>query len=389
MTYKSPINIYVAWHPEFKDGQGIAELLYGWFTRNIHTPLNRGIGISLFFRSQPQSGKQVPRKINTSDADHVAIVLLVEDEMFNDDNWDSYIEDELLSRVSDTVRLFPVALSKNAYSVANNSIGKIQFINGIDFKSNRVSFENELQRRLLHDFCRLMFNKQPYHSAEDQIDDQRVSLFISHAKMDNELEAMEFRDYVRSNTKLSTFFDANDIVDGYEFDTQILNKIEKGNAVLVVFHSDNYSDREWCRIEVLTAKRYKTPIVNVYNIQKGEKRSFPYMGNVPTIRLEKGNYNEIITLALHQMLSNMFHSKSLERLEKMYVPAEYKTDILTSPPELFNYLDIRNRFEKEKGKAKGCIVLYPDPPIGIEEIKILNEMDNTIEFVTPIQLAML
>jgi hypothetical protein len=31
-------------------------------------------------------------------------------------------------------------------------------------------------------------------------------------------------------------------------------------------------------------------------------------------------------------------------------------------------------------------VLYPEPPLGSEELKILNEIDEDIKFITPINL---
>jgi len=54
--------------------------------------------------------------------------------------------------------------------------------------------------------------------------------------------------------------------------------------------------------------------------------------------------------------------------------------ILSSPPELFNFLE----FKKTSGKGRKLAVLYPDPPLGIEELMILNELDPEISFITPI-----
>jgi hypothetical protein len=32
------------------------------------------------------------------------------------------------------------------------------------------------------------------------------------------------------------------------------------------------------------------------------------------------------------------------------------------------------------------LVLYPDPPLGYEELRLLNDVDENIEFITPILL---
>ena len=69
----------------------------------------------------------------------------------------------------------------------------------------------------------------------------------------------------------------------------------------------------------------------------------------------------------------------LYKLDKKYEVVEY----LTSPPELFNYIFIMKLKEKNN---KSIVILYPDPPLGNEELRLLNEMDKNITFVTPVML---
>jgi hypothetical protein len=155
------------------------------------------------------------------------------------------------------------------------------------------------------------------------------------------------------------------------------------STILVVFQTDAYSTREWCRIEIITAKRYKSPIVIVNAIMEGEKRGFPYMGNAPTIRW-RNNFDDIIDLALLQMLYNLYMEQMLKKyIEFFDLDQAHETAYLTSPPELFNFLDIK-KMKEEKGKT--ILVIYPDPPLGNEELKLLNELDKAISFVTPIML---
>lgn len=214
-----------------------------------------------------------------------------------------------------------------------------------------------------------------------------VKLFLSHAKKDGEETTKKFKLFVESETKLDIFFDTVDIADGYEFEKQIEDNIE--NAALVVFHTDEYSSREWCRVEVLVAKRNKCSIVVVHDIKDGEKRAFPYMGNTPTITLkeeESSSFMEILTLTLFQVVNNLYQRELLKSFE-----AEFKNDqaefvTITSPPELFNYVDLHKMKLTEKRKL---IVLYPEPPLGAEELRILNDIDKDIRFVTPIYLPTL
>ena len=156
---------------------------------------------------------------------------------------------------------------------------------------------------------------------------------------------------------------------------------------MVVFQTDEYSSREWCRIEVITAKRYKSPIVIVNAINSGEKRSFPYIGNTPTIRWNN-NFDDIIDLALEQMLYNLNCEQVMKKMEELYLQeADGHVIHFTSPPELFNFLDI-TKFRKTKNNQP-VLVMYPDPPLGNEELRLLNEIDENITFITPIMLPKL
>lgn len=387
--YKPLLAVYIVWHPSFEKGKLIADSIYTYLSRNTDAPLIRGIGIPVFFRSIPQRSNKTPKEINLNEADYNAIVVLVDDCLFNDEDWNIYVK-ELIPKTDNKNRIFPIAFSDNAYYFEESTLGREQFISakGVEIERNFSHILAEIKSRLVHGFCRLLLEKQPIHEAEKELNEPApVKLFISHAKKDGEKEAKAFRDFVRANTKLSTFFDANDIADGYKFDTQIKKAIEDGQAAMVVFHSDEYAAREWCQIEVLTAKRYKSPIVVVHNISVGELRSFPYLGNVPTIKLNEANFSQIIDLTLYQILLNIFQRENLKRIKALYVPKRFESIELTSPPELFNFIDILS--QKSKSKSGKFLVLYPDPPLGIDEMRVLNDFDSTIQFLTPIQLSTL
>ncbi len=181
------------------------------------------------------------------------------------------------------------------------------------------------------------------------------------------------------STQLKTFFDTNDISYGSNFGEQI--KKSASESALVVFQSDSYSDREWCRIEVLEAKTVGIPIVIVNAVQNGEKRAFPYLGNYPSIRF-KNNFIEIIDLTLEQVLFNLFTKNFLDALTDLYKIKTAK--ILSTSPELFNFIQLKKQ-GVNPGEKYG-LVIYPDPPLGSEEMEILNQLDDNFVFITPIML---
>ena len=381
-TLKSPLNLFVIWHPDFARGKDYANYIYSQFCRDYQNPLSRGLGIPIFYRCVVLDNNK-PLEIDFEEADRNAIIVLVDDEMFGSDTWTNYFK-ELANNEAKNKRIFPVALSKYAYDVAPEIKDQFIGLQDIADPDEKVEFQKRCKRlhsALLNDLSRLLFNMNASTESLHDLVSPPVKLFISHAKLDGASIAMDFRNYIRSETKLNSFFDANDIADGYDFEKEIAGGIK--NSVLVVFQTDAYSSREWCRIEIITAKRYKSPIVVVDAIEVGEKRSFPYIGNAPSIRW-RNNFNDIIDLALLQMLNNLYKELILQKYIELFdLDKTYETAWLTSPPELFNFLDIKKMKDQ---KNKRILVLYPDPPLGNEELQLLNELEKDISFVTPIML---
>ena len=112
-----------------------------------------------------------------------------------------------------------------------------------------------------------------------------TKMFLSHTKMDlgKEPRAVEsLRDLLKSDQPIKTWYDSGDIPGGSRFAKEIEEGIEDSSLLCVI--TDNYSSREWCRKEVLLAKRKQRPIVVVDALSRCEIRSFPYIGNLPVIR---------------------------------------------------------------------------------------------------------
>jgi hypothetical protein len=387
---KYPLTLFVVWHPDFAQGKEIANNLYSIFCRDIKEPLSRGLGIPVYYRSLPDSLTKMPIAINTDEAKRNAIILLVEENYMADENYRHYTS-LLTGLTSGETKIYPVALSAGAHKLGNGTTA-LQFVNAFQGElEDRKNFEYSMLRiktSMLHSCARLLMNFQAvWEDKEPDRKNSPVILFLSHAKKDGLEIASEFKAFVDRDLKLDVFFDTVDIADGYSFQQEIEDNIKK--SALVVFHTDEYSAREWCRIEVLIAKRNKCAIVVVHHIKKGENRAFPYMGNTPTIALrgrDPHNFDNIVNLTLSQILNNLFQKDLLELYQEHYKVENREFITITSPPELFNYIDI---YKKMKLEQKKLIVLYPDPPLGVEELKVLNEINEDILFTTPVHLPTL
>lgn len=385
---KYPLTLYVVWHPNFTHGKTIARVLYSLFCRDVEQPLSRGLGIPVYYRSV--SLEKTPIPIDPHKATRNAIVLLIDQNYFVDIHFQKYTE-ELVKLVDDNTRIYPVTLCEQAYEIGHG-LKSYQFIRAFFGDLNkREYFQLSLKKirtELLHDCARLLMNFQSIYQDKETIRiPSPVKLFLSHAKKDGLETTKRFKAFVDAELKLDVFFDTVDIADGYEFEKQIEANIK--NSALVVFHTDEYSAREWCRIEVLVAKRNKCSIVVVHDIKNGEKRSFPYLGNTPTIKIqedEADSFFQIVNLTLYQVLNNLFQIELLESFQKHFPIDKTEFISISSPPELFNYIDIFKRKEEIKQRL---VILYPEPPLGAEELKILNEIDKDISFITPILLPTL
>ena len=387
MNFKSPLAIYIIWHPSFKDGQEIADYLYSVFCRDSDKPLNRTIGIPVYLRKVNYKDNGYPKNIDYNESTFNAIIPLIDDDFVNDKNYKTYIE-EILSyslQSNGKTKVYPVAISKSAYSFSK-TLGQINFLRADKVEVKREcqrSDENNLLRYLrlniTHELCRLMLNMKKAVDEQESFEHSPppVKLFISHSKHDDsKYEALKFKDFINSETQLKTFFDANDISFGSNFGDEIKRAVE--NSALVAFQSDSYAEREWCRIEVLTAKKHGCPVVIVNAIQNGEKRTFPYMGNYPSIRL-KDNFEDIVCLTLEQVLYNKYTGMLLDEITTLY---GLKADsILSTTPELYSFLQLKERNLENGSEFK--LIVYPDPPLGTEETELLFKMDDTYHFVTP------
>lgn len=382
--FKSPLSIYVLWHSEFKEGKEYAKSMFNTYSGENGNVTHAKYDIPVHYRTKSYN-KETFAKIPFSESDKNALIILVDEHMFNDSNWTLAIDKILKSKPANT-RVFPISFSDYAFNLNPDNLSVVQFIKtkqknpvtGNDFESNNKI----IKYRLLESIAKLLFNVKDDYDTEDQ-SDPPIKLFISHAKEDGEDLAIQFRNHIYSNTKLKAFFDANDIADGHKFEQEITRHID--HSAFVIFNTDIYSDREWCRKEIIIAKRYRCPIIGVIDIKKGERRSFPYSGNFPTITWNN-NFEEIINLILSQVISDKYNELYLKSIVKMYdLEKQYSCLVLPKAPELFNYIDIENLKEENK-EVKSLIVLYPDPPIGIEELSLLNDVDKKIKFITPLLL---
>lgn len=382
--YKAQLHIHVVWHPKYKTGQKIANRLYSHYNRNVEESLSRGIGIPVFYRSTIYEN-ELPKKIELKEAERNAVVLLVDMHAIND--WKDYAKElqQQVNNAGEGNRLFPVSISSNFPNIGS-SVTESNFIRLHDLNGTSKQLE-QLLSQLTHELCRMLYGKPRLSEATKKpLSNEPITLFISHAKKDGASIAKEIKAVADADTSMKTFFDTIDIASGHKFKNELQGNIE--SAALLAIQTDSYSSREWCRWEVLKAKKENRPVVVINAVKEGEERSFPYLGNVPTIRWKTNTYKEklikrILDFSLYEVLRFIYTYKYLESLKGLTkLTGTRKPKILASPPELLTLLE-----KATESETKGNIVIYPDPPLTSEEIELLMDATDDFEFLTPTFLA--
>jgi hypothetical protein len=360
-----PLLVHVVYHPASQDAADLALHLHAHLNDDPAIP---GLRIPTLFVPDDKTGAPPAEEVLPAEADRVVVVVLADDYLVanawesypNGRRWCDYVV-SLSEACAESQRhlFFPVQLSDAAWPVDPRLSG-LNFLRAscIDDKAQRESF---VARRLVHALCR--------HLGADQAaeDTPPVTIFVSHTKLDLDIEPKVVRSLLSELTATQptkTWFDSGEIETGSQF----AHAIERGvsDAALIAVLTDSYASRAWCRREILLAKRYQRPVIVIDALREREVRSFPYVGNVPVLRW-RGDPQEAIGALLKETLRHL-HARTVLAARKR--PDD---DILPTGPELVTLT----------GKSRSRTILYPDPPLGLEEIDVLASTGLRIE--TPLE----
>ena len=371
-TYMRPIlAIYVMWHPSFEDGPQIAEAIRTHFREGVHA----AGWTSVLFRSTPPNGADVPIPISLYDAGATAVVVLHDAMMADDSHWRRYINS--LSAEISTVGLhctmLPVSIEMRKLDLLD------QAIRWDLWEGDNAEHQSRLIREVTLECCRMLRHRlkaleNPQAESDDLVDMlEKVRVFLSHSKHDlhGAAIAQRFRDALHASRGLASFFDINDIPAGLHFDRVLLAEIRR-SAVLAIL-TDAYSSREWCRREVLEAKRHQVPMVVADCLDEHDPRSFPYMGNVPMLRMEHSSGHRI-SIVIGRLLDEVLW-QFVWKCRVAEVGADPHAKFLPRAPELAS-------LPAASGAAKSVQVIYPDPPLCAQEKTLIESVAPHVNLVS-------
>lgn len=351
---QTPLSVYLLIDKNNRLASEIFNRFYTLLCRDVEKPLSDGLDIPVYLISNDENGEI--KSIDFQQSEKNAIFFFADMAVYlGDTKWRDYIL-RLNKQIESGTPAVLYSVKQFEYATDLGFINKDQMI--LPPNDDIITGWDEVSSRIYDCLIRYM---------KDMPQD-KLKLFISHAKRDGLVVAENLRNSLRSKTKLDSFFDKNDIIEGVDFEKQIKENVK--SSLLMVLDSDAYGTRQWCQKEILCAKKYGVPIVVVDMHSDIITRTFPYMGNVPSIRLNDDNLDTAINLLLRTGLRYEFQKNYLTKIVKEGNNDDF--DILSYQPEL---LDM-HMLEKNN-------VLYPEPPVSEEERRILNSTKKN--FITPLE----
>jgi hypothetical protein len=335
--------------------------------------------LSVLFRSTLPAGTLTPLAIDLKEAETTAIVVLADPNMAADANWVAYLQ-QLVSATEATglaTRVFPVAIEQSVLS----SLGLAeQALRWDTWTGPPEERQERLIGELAYEFSRMLrhYLEHLKRPAEDETALERyltpVRIFLSHSKHDDDgaRVALTIRDRLQAGHDLASFFDVHNIPAGVRFDVALLQRVRV--SAMVAIHTDSYSSREWCRRELIEAKRWNVPLVIANCLSQIDERGFPYMGNVPVVRLDPKGVDRIdfvIRRLLDEVLKDFLWKC---RVELTREDAGAEVFFVPRPPELITLASLPPADEVPKP-----VIVYPDPPLSKEEERLFAEIAPRVQ----------
>lgn len=372
------LRIHVVWADGSDESARIAELMSKHFDGIGMERDGVAYRVPVRFASTPwDASSPLPAEMDLGRAVNNAIVLLHDDVMQeNVGGWDDYIQRtrKAIAARGNVDFIIPFGSPSGDPALPSDAASRVQYAYRKAWTGAKMPTAARDSRLLLHALYQI--RRQLALSGGG---DGQEKIFVSHAKADGDVTASAIVAFVNDKSQdvsLHTFYDAKELNPGEDFSDRFEEEIGAGTLLAIV--SDAYDSRPWCVFELTTAKRKRRPIVLADVGQRRTSRTYPYGANLPKVRISPtlGSTAWIEPL-LVEALSEGLRCDLFERQAARVVGNSNEALMLPRPPELFDVVDADKLPE---------IIVYPDPPLGeIEErllVKALKVLSPSTRLVT-------
>lgn len=370
---------YILRHPSSAAGEAVGNFLYDHFRFEQHQDAIGPEGMSIVYRTSPGN-------INWSESGVTAVVVLMDDCMRDDPEWLEYAG-RIMRQAESTglhSRCFPVMLQPVESPVPDmvqQSLPWHRWPGGAEERKQRLACD------LMHEFSRMLRHRTGEIHAQKNPDTEptlkdyletRVKVFLSHTKHDQDGEALarSLRSWLAQHSHLSSFFDTLDIPPGMPFREVVLEEID--DSAVVALHTDSYSSRDWCRREVIEAKRRRVPMIVVDCLRDRDHHSIPYMGNTPVIRMSPDRAEERFRALTQFLLEEVFRTYLWRYRVGRYRVSHPNVLFLSRTPELLSLAPLGAAMRSESGIE----IVYPNAPMSVDEVRLFTEIAPQVRPLT-------
>lgn len=381
--YKAPLRLEILFHPQSDKARDHAQ---GLFRRFMATDLVPGLRIAVAFH--PERDDFMPGEPALEAAQHTLVVALVDSRMSRRaresdrpcaDAWaNEVVRARALLHQHERHGMLLVALDDGAFGLDGARLGEASFIR-LDVSKDQA---NDLAFQVAVGSLRLLRQQRLSEGSESEAP---VQIFVSHSKSDlpsasNEVvegPVLELLAWLAKGP-VASWYDATKIRSGDAFAKSIAEGIARSEAFVCVL-TDHWSEREWCRRELLIAKRAGKPVVVVDALASVVPRLFSYIGNARTLRWEPSKPQAVALAVVLEALRHL-HTKAV--LEQHKLQGDF---VLGTLPEALTLRSL------PPGTTS---ILHPDPPLPLEELAEVSpvhvfgddgKLANQVEVTTPLQ----
>ena len=361
LTMIDLLRLHVVWDHSSTEGDRIANRISQHFDGIGMERDGVAFRVPVRFSSAPWAGgSTMPRPLDLSRAKHNVVILLHDEEMYEQRrSWNTWVS-ELRDRIAGgggNDMYIPFGSITGEPPLDRDATDRIQYQSRRNW--DRMASDEARDQRLLL----LLLICVRGHLRKITGKHYREPIFVSHAKADGDESARAIVDFINSTKDglpLETFYDATELVPGEDYRKRFELELHRGTLLAII--SDVYDSRPWCVFELTQAKQRCRPIVLVDIGGRKISRTFPYGANLPRVRVNPTSGNtEWIEPLLVEAMSEGLRCDLFEQQANTASPSD--TLILPRPPELFDILhrdSLPNR------------IVYPDPPLGDIEANLIR-----------------
>ncbi|MGJ8628773.1 MAG: hypothetical protein ACSHXB_17565 [Sulfitobacter sp.] len=408
------LEIYVIWHPDDHEGKDLALEFIEHFRGASFSGIIGG-GIHVATRSigwlnegdSPQPcymGDQTGPN-GLAPAEYVALIPILGIGMASavqevGSAWNRYISELVEAHKKDAKRVSILPYSLQSSATDKTRLGELLgAFQQIAATENLSKGDTDSGLR-----CRDLSQGLAQFLADD--DDARLTVFLSHTKRSNPSEGNDVDDLVGlvrqfiASTRLNEFFDAHDLQAGHDWAEELIKNA--GNSALLAVRTDLYASRAWCQREVTVAKTSGMPVVTLDALGAGEERGSFLMDHVPRLPVRKnacewqmGDVATALNLLTDECLKReVWLAQQSLAAKQDIVPIDWWASHAPEPLTVLAWIEAKILEQSDFPRERPVRVLHPDPPLGPNEIEVLqslaknSKLDFEIDIMTPRQLAM-